>query len=75
MGLVVPHLVRLTTGPNHRSLLPLSALCGALLMVWADLAARTIVQPAELPVGLVTALLGAPFFLTLLMQQRKHWGA
>ena len=75
VGLVVPHLVRLTTGPNHRSLLPLSALCGALLMVWADLAARTIVQPAELPVGLVTALLGAPFFLTLLMQQRKHWGA
>ena len=75
VGLVVPHLVRLTTGPNHRSLLPLSALCGAVLMVLADLVARILVQPAELPVGLVTALLGAPFFLVLLMQQRKHWGA
>jgi len=75
VGLVVPHLVRLTTGPNHRSLLPLSALTGAVLMVFADLVARIVVQPAELPVGLVTALLGAPFFLILLMQQRKHWGA
>lgn len=74
VGLVVPHLVRLTTGPNHGSLLPLSALCGALLMVSADLLARIVVQPAELPVGLVTALLGAPFFLALLIQQRKHWG-
>lgn len=74
VGLVVPHVVRLTTGPNHRSLLPISALCGALLMVSADLLARTIVQPAELPVGLVTALLGAPFFLALLLQQRKQWG-
>lgn len=75
VGLVVPHLVRLTTGPNHRSLLPLSALTGAVLMVFADLVARIVVQPAELPVGLVTALLGAPFFLILLMQQRKHWGS
>lgn len=74
VGLVVPHFVRLTTGPNHRSLLPLSALCGALLMLVADLLARLLVQPAELPVGLVTALLGAPFFLLLLVQQRKHGG-
>lgn len=74
VGLVVPHLVRLTTGPNHHTLLPLSALLGALLMLIADLLARTIVQPAELPVGLVTALLGAPFFLVLLLQQRQHQG-
>lgn len=73
VGLVVPHLVRLTTGPNHHSLLPLSALLGALLMLIADLLARTLVQPAELPVGLVTALLGAPFFLVLLLQQRNRW--
>lgn len=75
VGLVVPHLVRLTTGPNHHTLLPLSALCGALLLLISDLLARTVVQPAELPVGLVTALLGAPFFLVLLIQQRKHGGA
>ncbi|MFT5720051.1 MAG: iron complex transport system permease protein [Motiliproteus sp.] len=73
VGLVVPHLVRLTTGPNHRDLLPLSALCGALLLMAADLLARLLVQPAELPVGLVTALLGAPFFLLLLIQQRTEW--
>ena len=73
IGLVVPHLVRLVTGPDHRSLIPLSALCGALLLLVADLMARLVVQPAELPVGLVTALLGAPFFLALLIQQRRQW--
>ena len=73
IGLVVPHLGRLLTGPDHRSLIPLSALCGALLLLIADLLARTLVQPAELPVGLVTALLGAPFFLALLIQQRRQW--
>lgn len=72
IGLVVPHLVRLTTGPNHHSLLPLSALCGALLLLVADLLARLLVQPAEMPVGLVTALLGAPFFMILLLQQRQQ---
>lgn len=73
IGLVVPHLVRMTTGPNHRHLLPLAALMGALLLMMADLVARTLVKPAELPVGLLTALLGAPFFLVLLIQQRKQW--
>ena len=73
VGLVVPHLMRITTGPDHKSLLPLSAICGAVLLLIADLVARLIVQPAELPVGLVTALIGAPFFLVLLIQQRKHW--
>lgn len=73
IGLVVPHLVRLATGPNHHFLLPLSALLGAVLLMFSDLLARLIVQPAELPVGLVTVLLGAPFFLVLLIQQRKHW--
>ena len=71
IGLVVPHLVRLVTGPNHHSLLPLSALCGALLLVFADLAARLLVAPAELPAGLVTALLGAPFLMVLLLRQRR----
>jgi iron complex transport system permease protein len=71
VGLVMPHAVRLLSGPDHRSLLPLSALAGALLLAGADLFARTQVAPAELPVGLVTTLLGAPFFLSLLLRQRS----
>ncbi|ADO71377.1 FecCD family ABC transporter permease [Stigmatella aurantiaca] len=71
VGLVVPHLIRLWLGPNHRVLLPLSALLGAVLMVLADLVARTIVVPSELPIGIVTSLTGSPFFLYLLMRQRR----
>jgi iron complex transport system permease protein len=74
IGLVIPHLVRMSLGPNHTTLLPLSALCGALLLLLSDLLARTLVQPAELPVGLITALLGAPFFLALLLQLRRKGG-
>lgn len=70
IGLMVPHLVRLISGPDYRRLLPLSALGGALLLLCADLLARAIAPPAEVPVGLITALLGAPFFLWLLHQQR-----
>lgn len=73
VGLVVPHIVRMATGPNHKTLLPLTALCGAVLLVAADLLARLLVQPAELPVGLVTALMGAPFFLFMLIRQRRSW--
>jgi len=72
IGLVVPHLVRMTMGPDHRLLLPLSALTGAALLLIADVGARLIMAPAELPVGLVTALIGAPFFAFLLIQQRKR---
>ena len=75
IGLVVPHLVRMSTGPNHKTLLPLSALCGAFLLMIADLFARLIVQPAELPVGIVTALMGAPFFMALLIRQRHSWNS
>ncbi len=71
VGLVVPHIIRMITGPDHRTLLPLSALCGALLLVIADLIGRLVVQPAELPVGLVTALIGAPFFIILLLQMKR----
>lgn len=70
VGLMVPHLVRLMSGPDYRKLLPLSALGGALLLLLADLLARQLAPPAEVPVGLITALLGAPFFLWLLQQQR-----
>jgi iron complex transport system permease protein len=73
VGLVVPHLVRLLAGPGHRTLLPLSALLGALLLLASDLIARSILTPAELPIGLVTALVGAPFFTILLLRERKRW--
>lgn len=69
VGIVVPHLIRLSVGPDHRLLLPLSALGGAILLVAADIAARLIVAPAELPIGIVTAAIGAPFFLWLLLRR------
>lgn len=71
IGLVVPHLMRLLVGPDHRLLLPASALAGASLLLLADLAARLALAPAELPIGIVTALIGAPFFLYLLVQGRS----
>ncbi|MFM2666020.1 iron ABC transporter permease [Vibrio mediterranei] len=70
IGLVIPHLGRMLCGPDHRTLLPLSALLGALLMTAADMFARVAVAPAELPVGIVTAIIGAAFFLYLLFQQK-----
>jgi iron complex transport system permease protein len=71
VGLVVPHLVRLLGGPMHRRVLPGAALLGAALLTLADLAARTLAAPAELPIGLVTSAIGAPFFLALLLKQRR----
>ncbi|MCA0936553.1 iron ABC transporter permease [Vibrio alginolyticus] len=70
IGLVIPHLGRMLAGPDHRTLLPISALLGALLLTGADMFARVAVAPAELPVGIVTALIGAPFFIYLLFQQK-----
>jgi iron complex transport system permease protein len=74
VGLVVPHLLRLAIGPDHRYLLPGSAFLGAGLLLGADLVARTLAAPAELPIGIVTAALGAPFFLWLLLRQHRQWG-
>ena len=71
VGLIVPHLVRLAAGPDHRLLLPASALLGAMLLSLADTAARTVLAPAELPVGILTALIGGPFFLMLLIRYRR----
>lgn len=70
IGLVVPHLMRLLVGPDHRVLLPVSLLAGASLLLLADLVARLVLAPAELPIGIVTALIGAPFFLYLLVRGR-----
>lgn len=70
VGLVVPHVVRLIAGPRHRWLLPLSAIAGAILIVVADTAARTLAPPSEIPLGLFSASLGAPFFLWLVLRQK-----
>ncbi|MBZ6077112.1 FecCD family ABC transporter permease [Microvirga puerhi] len=70
VGIVVPHVLRLLAGPDHRTLLPASTLLGATLLVGADTVARTIAAPAELPIGILTATIGAPFFLWLLLRRQ-----
>lgn len=70
IGLIVPHFIRLLVGPDHRIVLPASALAGATLLLCADLVARLALAPAQLPIGIVTAFLGAPFFLYLLVRER-----
>jgi iron complex transport system permease protein len=72
VGIVVPHLLRLVIGSRHRGLLLASALLGGALLVCADMIARIVVAPAELPIGIVTAIIGAPFFLWLLLRQRSR---
>ena len=74
VGLVVPHALRALFGADHRLLVPASALAGAIVLVLADTAARSLLPPAEIPVGVVTALLGAPFFLVLLRRRRGWMG-
>lgn len=73
VGLIVPHLTRLALGPDHRLLLPASGLFGASFLIAADLLARVVIAPSELPVGIITAFLGAPFFLYLLYLKRRSW--
>ena len=70
MGIVIPHLVRLLVGPDHRLVLPAAALFGGAFLVGCDLLARTLLAPVELPVGIITALIGGPFFLWLLIRNR-----
>lgn len=74
VGLVVPHLVRMSIGPDHRWLMPASALLGASLLLAADVIARVVISPAELPIGIVMSLMGAPFFMSLLWKQRTRIG-
>ena len=75
VGLIVPHAVRLTVGVTHRRLVPLSFAAGALFLLWADVAARSILPGQELPVGILTALCGVPFFLALLRTGNYQFGA
>ena len=72
IGLVIPHLVRFKFGADHRWVLPVSAVCGAILLLVADTFARTIVSPAELPVGMLTSFIGAPYFLWLVIRYREE---
>jgi cobalamin transport system permease protein len=71
VGIIVPHTVRLTAGPSYRRILPLSVLFGAGFLILADLVARTVLTPGEVPLGVITAFLGAPFFLIVLRQSRR----
>lgn len=71
VGLIVPHILRLISGPDNRLLLPATALLGASLLIIADIVARTVFHPAEIPIGIVTSLIGAPFFIYILLNQRK----
>lgn len=71
LGLMIPHLVRLIVGTDHRRVLPLAALVGGIFLIWVDVIARTAFAPQELPVGVITSLLGGPFFVWLLYTQRK----
>jgi iron complex transport system permease protein len=73
VGLIVPHLLRLLFGPNHIRLLPLAALGGAAFLVTADLLARVVMPPNEVPVGILTALVGGPVFLLLLRQSKRDY--
>ena len=72
VGLIVPHILRLALGADHRLLLPASVLGGGALLVAADLIARTVIAPTELPVGVITALCGGPFFIYLLRREEKR---
>lgn len=74
IGLMVPHIARLLVGTDHRRALPITALVGAIFLTWVDVIARTVFEPVELPVGIITSLLGGPFFLWLLRRQLKDWG-
>ena len=71
VGIIIPHAVRLVWGADHRFLLPLSVLTGAIFMILADLVARTVLAPTEIPIGVITAICGAPFFLYLLRRRKK----
>lgn len=71
VGLITPHLLRLWAGPDHRLILPASALLGGLLLISADVVSRILIPPAEIPIGILTALIGAPFFLVLLLRYRS----
>jgi iron complex transport system permease protein len=74
VGLVIPHLTRLLWGPDHKHLLPLSMLTGSAFLILADLTARTVISPTELPIGVITSLIGAPVFAVILIRNKRKGG-
>jgi iron complex transport system permease protein len=70
IGLITPHLVRVVVGPSHRWLIPLTVLAGGAGLMWCDTISRVIIAPAEIPVGVVTSLLGGPFFIYILLRKK-----
>ena len=74
VGLIVPHIMRIILGPDHRLLLPASVIAGGIFLVVADAIARTVIAPTEIPVGIITALVGAPFFFYVLRRRKVHKG-
>jgi iron complex transport system permease protein len=73
VGLILPHLGRMAFGSDHRLLIPVTSLGGAIFLIAADTVARTIISPSELPVGVITAFMGAPFFVYLLKTKGSRW--
>ena len=72
VGLMVPHFTRLLIGADHKKVLPVAALGGGILVVWVDVAARTVIAPEELPVGILTAIIGGPLFIFLLKRKTRE---
>ena len=73
-GLSIPHIVRGMTGSDHRLLMPLSALSGSLFMIWADVLARSILKGVELPIGIITAIIGSPIFIYIILKKQYNFG-
>lgn len=74
VGLIIPHIVRGVSGSDHRLLMPLTALTGALFLIWADVIARSTLQGVELPIGIITALIGAPIFIYIIVKRQYNFG-
>lgn len=74
VGIMIPHIVRYLVGSNHKRLLPMTALVGAIFLIWADVLARTIAIPEEIPIGIITSITGAPFFLYLMVKKSGTFG-
>ncbi|MCP3742037.1 FecCD family ABC transporter permease [Rossellomorea sp. BNER] len=74
VGLIIPHIVRMMVGSNYKLVLPISALIGAIFLVWADMAARIVLAPEEMPIGIITAICGSPFFIWMLRRKRYSFG-
>lgn len=74
VGLVIPHIVRMLFGTDHKKLIPISALLGAIFLLWADVACRTLLSRTELPIGILTSMIGAPCFIYLMARSRYGFG-